>query len=705
MEFFAGNNIDVRNADFYVSTAGNDFWSGKLAQPNAEKTDGPFATIIKARDAVRDARISGTLSGLVTVWIRGGRYPITNSLCFGPDDSAPVSYVAYPGEQPVVDGGRAVGHWREEVVNGVPMWVADVPGASGGNWYFRQLFVNGSRRNRTRLPKQGYYWMENVPGIGLDAEIQEGTYAFQCAEGDIRDWKNITDAEIIVLHYWTEERMPVASFDKESRIVRSSRRSIFALKDDVGGRYAKYYVENVFEALTEPGEWYLDRPAGKLYYIPMQGEELGKTSIFASSSQQLLRLEGDPGMGRFVELLQFKGITFEHADWSQPAGGGGFLVKEFGWPDIEYAAAHQSAFNVPGAIFLKGARHCAIEDCTVRHVGGFGIELSEGCMGNRVVGNEISDIGAGGVKLGGADVYEPHALRTGNNRIMDNHIFHGGRVFQSAPGILSAHSFGNVMSHNHIHDLFNSGITCGWVWGYTDNVSKDNKIEKNHIHDLGHGLLSDMGGVYMLGVQPGTVIRGNVIHDIEKCNYGGWAVYLDEGSSHILVESNICYNTSSQGFHQHFGRENTVRNNIFAFGGEGQVCHSRADANKGFTFIKNIVLSFGQPFFVGGYAGQLEKRNFISDMNLFWDCTGKGFSCGNAGSSEGTMLTLSRYFSFEEWRRMGYDLHSMIADPIFKDVRNRDFTLADNSPAFSLGFTPIDNSDAGPRPKDIRLEE
>ena len=93
----------------------------------------------------------------------------------------------------------------------------------------------------------------------------------------------------------------------------------------------------------------------------------------------------------------------------------------------------------------------------------------------------------------------------------------------SAVGILSMHSFGNTLSHNHIYDLYYTGISCGWVWGYADSVSKNNRIEKNHIHDLGHGLLSDMGGIYTLGVQPGTVLRGNLIHDVEKANYGGWA--------------------------------------------------------------------------------------------------------------------------------------------------------------------------------------
>src|SRR5690606_34811764 len=145
----------------------------------------------------------------------------------------------------------------------------------------------------------------------------------------------------------------------------------------------------------------------------------------------------------------------------------------------------------------------------------------------------------------------------------------------------------NEISHNEIHDLFYSGISCGWTWGYEESVSRDNRIEHNHIYDLGHGFLSDIGGIYTLGVQHGTVIRGNLIHDIEQKNYGGWAIYLDEGSSHILVEGNVCHDLGSNGFNQHYGRENIVRCNIFAFGRECQFSLSRAEDHVAFTFERN----------------------------------------------------------------------------------------------------------------------
>ncbi|NLG50252.1 MAG: right-handed parallel beta-helix repeat-containing protein [Chloroflexi bacterium] len=689
-----------KSGDLYVSPQGNDRWSGKLAAPNAKGNDGPVATLERARDLIRERKLRGELAGPLTVWVRGGRYPLSEPLTFSPADSAPVTYAAYPGEQPILDGGVRIGGWRVEQLGDRQVWVADVPEVAQGKWVFRQLFVNGQRRSRPRLPKEGFYWMANVPGLSMDAQLFEGSDTFQVEPGDIRPWKNLQDVDVVAIHFWIEERMPIASLDERTGTVVSSRRSMFALKDDVREKYAKYYVENVFEALTEPGEWYLDRAEGKLYYLPMPGEQLDTLEAYAPRIEYLLKLEGAAEAGQYVEFLRFEGLTFRHSAWSQPKGGG----ERFDKPGIEFAAAPQAAFNVPAAIHLSGARYCAIEDCTIEHIGWYGVELLDGCLGNRVVGNEIHDLGAGGVKLDGADAHGNPALRTGNNRITDNHIYDGGHVFHSACGILSVHSFGNSFSHNHIHDFYYTGISCGWVWGYAENVSKNNRIEKNHIHDLGKKLLSDMGGIYTLGVQPGTVLRGNLIHDVEKWNYGGWAIYPDEGSSHILIENNVCYNTSSQPFHEHYGRENIVRNNIFAFGREGQVRLSRAEDHLSFTFERNIILTNGQPIFVGGGRAPLEQRKFYSDLNLLWDVSEQAPFCADASQDADARQFFTKTFTLEEWQALGQDTHSVVADPKCADLANHDFTLAEDSPAFALGFQPIDLSDVGPRPKGQRDE-
>jgi len=691
-----------RHLDLYVSAKGNDGWSGRQAAPNAEGTDGPFATITRARDAVRRLKQAAKLPASITVWLRGGRYFLSEPLLFGPEDSAPVTYAAYPGEEPILDGGTRIEGWRAETVGGVSMWVADVPEVAEGKWYFRQLFVNGERRERPRLPKKGLYRVADFPGSTRPGRIFAGSDTFQCAPGHIRNWKNLTDVEVVAFHWWIEERMPILSFDERTNTVKSSRRTRMELRDDVAAGFARYYVENVFEALTEPGEWYLDRPTGKLYYIPLPGESLETAEVFAPRIEQFLRVVGKPDEGAYVEFLRFEGLTFQHTEWRQPGERERRVPVDFAQqPVAEYASSPQAAHMVPGVIYLEAARSCAIEECTIEHIGGYGVELADGCIADRVIGNTIADMGAGGVKLNGSKADGPASRRTGNNRITDNVIEHGGRVFQSAVGILSMHSFGNELSHNHIHDLYYTGISCGWVWGYGENVSKNNRIEKNHIHDLGHGLLSDMGGIYTLGVQPGTMLRGNLIHDVEKSNYGGWAIYMDEGSSHIISEHNICYQTSSQGFHQHYGRENVVRNNIFAFGREGQATVSRYEEHLSTSFERNLFIADGQPIFAGG---RLETPIYLSNVNLFWDVSGREVICANARRDEKGEWVIVKAFSIEEWRKLGYDLQSVIADPRCRNAKQFDFALAEDSPAFALGFKAIDMSDVGPRPKGEREE-
>jgi parallel beta-helix repeat protein len=678
LHFMHEKKSDVASTVFYVSPDGCDGWSGKLPEPNEDKTDGPFATIARAQKAIREIKSGGDLKGPVIVKIRGGIYWLDDPLVFTPEDSGteenPVIYQAYEGERPIISGGRPISGWRREKLNdNLTAWVAEIPEVKVGKWYFKQLFVNGERRFRPRLPKDGFFWIKDVPGKKPEElSLFDGAESFKCSHGDIKLWKNINDVEVVVLHYWVEERVPIKSFDEKNDMVELSMKTVFALRDDFRPRFARYYVENVFEALGESGEWYLDRASGSLYYIPLPGEEIDVSQAVAPKLKYLIKVLGKPEHGRYVEHLIFKGLTFQHTEW-------------------EYSLSPQAAQKVNGAIYLEGTRFCTIEGCRIEHVGGYGIEVGRGCSRIFIRNNFLSDLGAGGIKIGEPNIPMQVYDETGYNTVSDNYISEGGRVFHSAVAVWIGQSGYNEITHNTIHDFYYTGISAGWTWGYGPTNARCNIIEFNHIYNIGHGLLSDMGGIYTLGVQPGTVIRFNLIHDVEAYSYGGWGIYLDEGSSHILVENNIVYNTVSGGFHQHYGRENIIRNNIFALSRDGQVVFSKGESPPyiAFTFERNIILTNGTPMFVGGYAEEFWRHNFRSNLNLFYDISGKPITF--------TETSTGRRYDIEEWRNFGYDTYSIIADPKFENIKKYDFTLAEDSPAFNIGFKPINLKDVGAR--------
>jgi hypothetical protein len=228
-------------------------------------------------------------------------------------------------------------------------------------------------------------------------------------------------------------------------------------------------------------------------------------------------------------------------------------------------------------------------------------------------------------------------------------------VFFSAIGIFIKDSFGNCVKGNEIYNLEYTGISCGWVWGYNESTTHHNIIEDNHIHHLGSGLMSDMGGIYLLGPQPGTELRGNHIHDVKKANYGGWGIYLDEGSSYVVVEKNKVYNTTCEAFFQHYGMENIIRDNDFASAsGEGVIGLGRIkNGCAAFNLIRNTLKAEkGTPVFHIGHIARAKTGLFVSEANDI-SCDGET-PFYSARDGKGTC-------GADEWRSWGFDRTSRIA--------------------------------------------
>ena len=648
-------NIPSDTVVFYVSPDGNDIWSG--THPSPKGHDGPFATIARARDAIRSLKRAGQLENPVIVFIRKGTYYLTEPLVFTPEDSGtaafPITYAAYPHEKPVISGGAPIKTPLVKSDDGTVKTA--LPTVSKGEWYFYQLFVNGERRTRARMPNDGYFQMEGQMKL-------EGPAFFTFRDGDIKkEWAGRGDVDVIGLAKWAEIRMPIVEVDEANRTATLTKQ--VPPSNWRGCKNPRYWIENAPEALDDPGEWRLDKHTGILSLIPQQNDNADRLEIVAPRIETLVRIQGQPDKNLFVSHLRFQGLTFSHTTAPK--------LQE-GYPDM------QAAFDISAAFTADGARECRIEQCRFSQLGNYAIEFAQGCSGNDIVGNEIADVGAGGVKIGERQMREG-SLITQENQVTDNHIHHIGVIYPAAVGVWVGQSNNNRLAYNHIHHTYYTGLSVGWTWGYTPTGAHHNTIEYNNVHHIGQGVLSDMGGIYTLGTQPGTVIRNNLFHDVYSYDYGGWGIYPDEGSTAILVENNVTYRTKSAGFHQHYGKENLIRNNIFAFAKEYQVMRTRAEEHLSLTFERNIVIFDTGDLLGSNWSG--DKYKF--DNNLYWDL-------------RTTDVRFSKW-SWDEWREKGNDPHSIIADPLFVDAQNFDFRLNPESPAFQLGFKPIDLKQVGPR--------
>ncbi len=653
--------------ELYVAPDGNDAWSGRLPEPDSARTDGPFATVARARDEARALKEKDA----VTILIRGGVYFLAQPLVLEPQDSGLV-IAAYPSERPVLSGGRRVTGWRKGAGD---LWQAELPEVRAGQWYFRQLFVDGRRRQRARSPDSGYHRIAAlVPGPPIPNAKPVARDRFVFAPGDIRPWPQLGDVNVILMHSWETSIHPLKSVDTASNTVvfAAPMREWWCI--GYWEEAQRYYVENAFELLNRPGEWYLDRAAGVLSYLPLPGERMETIEVIAPVLPELVRLAGDADAGRFVDRVVLRGLAFRHADWVLAPEGN---------------SSTQAAVEVPAAVMADGARECAIEGCEVAHAGTYGIWFRRGCKDCRIQQNHLHDLGAGGVRVGEAAMAKTDAAESSRILADNNHIHDGGHVYAAGVGVWVAQSSGNRISHNDVHDLLYSGISIGWNWGLEPNRTRDNVIELNHVHDLVHGVLSDAGLIYCLGVSPGSVIRNNVFHDIRPYSTPrfGWGIYLDAQCGNYTVENNLVYNTQSGGLmFNNGGHEHVIRNNIFALSADYALwpySEKRPSA-----FLRNIVyLTQGDlliPYGERSLNERLAAKEPLGawDENLYWHAGG------------GDRLRFYRR-SFQEWQALGLDRASRIADPRFLDIEKHDFRLAPDSPALALGFQPLDLSRAG----------
>ncbi len=659
----------------YVAPGGNDRASGTKRDPLATP-HGALARIRKLR--------RGKSARALTVILHEGSYHLSRTLTCQPLDSGtaktPLTFKAAPGASVVLSGGRVLDGWTLTRVNGKTCWVTEVPEVKRGEQYFTQLFINGKRRPRARLPKKGWFRFKDY------VKAKERTPKWHCGPrrmhyyaGNLKPWKNLGDIRLLTPEYWFASDHRIRRIDTQRRIVHFKTNSVASLHDEKQ-KCARYFVENVFEALSEPGEWYLDRKAGKCFYIPKRGEKLETVVAIAPILDKVIHLAGTAKQP--VEHIRFENLSIQHAEWMYPSDDAGSV---------------QSSFKIPAAVVLKAARHCTFYGCEIARTGTWGIETRNGCHDNHIVGCHVHDVGAGGIKVGhewmnrvdetSTHIIKPIGALPSGTTVSDCRVHNVGTVHLTGVGIWIGNCGGNRIVHNEVFDIPYTGISCGWTWADVPTASTDNCIEDNYIHHVGCDLnLSDNGGIYILGQHPGSTVRRNHIHDIRCYGYGGTGIYTDEGAAEIRVENNLVYRTTNAGCFTHVGHDIFIRNNIFAL---AKAQHLRLGNRGDFRaniFLNNIV------YWKRGQLGKTnwglqtctwERMHYLCRGNLFWGTKGK--------------VRFSDEKSLAELQREGQLLDTRIADPRFVDADGGDFRLNKSSPASALGFKPFDVSDAGPR--------
>lgn len=660
--------LEMSGTDIYVSPTGND--------KNPGTKDQPLATLTGARDFIRDIRVKGTVNGRINVIFMKGTYFMSEPLVLSKDDSgnegSPVIYRSDAGAEPVFKGGIEITGW-EKVSD--KLWKAKVPEVTRFGLYFEQLYVNGLIAVRAKSPNQGFYYVKKVSETVLDqrkvSTENEHSKVYNLAGQKISIFpqdaaafasfsaNDFEDAVLNFYHKWDNTRKRITAFNADSSAIFTIGNGMKSW--NVLDRKTRYTVENFKAALDTAGEWYLDH-SGYLYYIPREGEIIEKIQVLAPIINKFIIIKGDGDSGKKVENIRFENLHFMGAGYRMPLLGD---------------EPSQTATPVEATVMADYATNIEFVNCEISQTGIYAIWFRKDCKSCSVSHCYLHDLGAGGIKIGDIVIPDIENKLTRNILIDNNIIKSGGFVFPCAVGIVIYHSSDNTVTHNDIADFRYSAVSVGWVWGSTYSPSKRNHIDFNHIHHIGWGVLSDMGGVYCLGESEGTTVSNNVIHNVYSIDYGGWGLYTDEGSTAIVMENNLVYSCKSSAFHQNFGKENIIRNNIFANQIRAQLETSRIDKNIGFHLTKNIIY-----YYQGNLTGiNWDRANFESDYNVYWDTRLKDITIGKK--------------TFKEWQKSGKDTHSVIADPGFINPQMYDFKLKKNSIALKMGFKPFDYSKAG----------
>jgi len=534
---------NAKTETFFVAVNGSDSWSGRLHEPNEDRIDGPFATL---HAACRAARQEGDSQSRKVI-IQAGQYFLDRPLELNADDAG-LTIESAPGADVCLYGGKKVTGWKKD---GEKFYSVALPGVKDRTWDFRALFVNGRFCRRARLPEEGFFehlsrfdvpWMSTTGGGWKRKPTSEELTTLKYHSEDIGPWLDVNNAEVTIYHMWDESMVGLKTIDTENQILTFATPSghppgAFGVK--------KYVIWNLREGMARPGQWYLDRTAGKLVYWPLPGEDMAKAEVYAPTIESIIRIRGtreNPARDITVRGLTLSATT-------TPLEAGGFGAGRF-----------------DGAVSVTFVENCCLTGLEIVNVGGQGIKASGDNL--RIERCHIHNAGACGIRCRGAEAV-----------VADNHIHDVGLTYPSAIA-LQGGGEDCIISHNEIHDCPYTAINCG---------GERNRIEHNLIYKAMKEL-HDGGGIYCFAGKD-LVLRGNFIRDIiDTGGYGASAYYLDERSENCLVEGNLSVGVVRPS-HNHMAKSNTIRNNIFISDADARITFPKSS---NFTFERNVIRAKGQ---------------------------------------------------------------------------------------------------------------
>jgi hypothetical protein len=699
---------NAADATFYVATNGRDTNQGTKKRP--------FETLARAKEAVKAARQRGKKP--ITVLVREGTYYQAEPLVFGPQDSgtanAPVSWLAESGKVVTISGGQKLKcKWKRHKKG---IMKCELPQVKAGDLDFTQLFVNGRRQHRARYPNyddsaigwrgwSGYTYPlkeieDDIPNPN-PLPNDDMTYSGPSSRGIVynrqtftkKKWAHPAEAVIHILQepHWGNLQWTVKAVDYDNHYIWfghgghqiGAKWTDGALRVDKG---SQYYIENVFEELDAPGEWYLDKEKSILYYIPPKELDLKNALVEAPLLKQLIRFVGSQHQP--VRNIRLEGFRITHTEAT--------YLDKYEVPSLSDWAIHRG-----GTVFLEGARNITIKNCFFDAVGGNAVFMNNYNRNNIVTGCKFTEAGDSAVcfvgdlaTTNGTQRDFPYECESTNNLIHDIGVFGkqvAGAYISRAKRIKVAHNLiydtpragicigdgtwgGHIIEYNHFRNTCRESGDHGPfnAWGrdkYWCLTQSHMPYTANRSHDAGLVKVDAMETVY---------VRNNFVQERR-----GWGIDMDDGASDYELYNNICVGVS---FKLREGAYRDVYNNIWVDATEAPCAHVGYEDNHD-RYHHNIVVMAEDDHF--SFIAPPAKGPWLEEMdyNCFWKKDGT-FSARvtEVRGKEGWPDENLQRYNLKQWREMGFDEHSVFADPMFVNPDNHDYRVKPNSPALKLGF-------------------